>query len=165
MGNRKGNKTGARPQGHNRSPNTMDLYYQHNYKEGLQCDACQQEITRGELQHCCLQVLYDAFSDSESYHIYHAACAEGRDHCIKLQELFPRAISKQISALAYFLGNDSVTLLRWFRMIERICFSLQLEQEVTFRSDTKYKRYEDNPVYKGSKKLYARDPDEELDIL
>jgi len=124
-----------------------DSVKKYQYKEGLFCDLCQEELYRSTIKSAGIQHIYDAFSDSGKYTVLCCICARDADNTIQVSKLFPADVVKQISRLTHYLGRDSVELLGFFRLLERIVTGLELQQDITFGQDTQFKSW--STTYSG----------------
>jgi len=114
-----------------------DSVKKYQYKEGLYCDLCQEEIYRSTIKTAGIQHVYDAFSDSGKFFILCNECARDADNVIMVSKLFPSDLTKQLSRLTYYLSRDTVELLGFFRLLERIATGLEMKQDITFGADRK----------------------------
>jgi len=114
-----------------------DSVKKYQYKEGLFCDLCQEELYRSTIKTAGIRHVYDAFSDSGKFFILCNECARDADNVIMVSKLFPSDLTKQLSRLTYYLSRDTVELLGFFRLLERIATGLEMKQDITFGADRK----------------------------
>jgi len=112
-----------------------DSYKKHKYLSGLFCDTCQEELYRSTISKAGIQLEYDAFSDSGAFYLLCNSCSQEADNTIQVSKLFPSDLTKQLSRLTHYLGRDSVELLGFFRLLEKIATGLELKQDITFGAD------------------------------
>ena len=124
-----------------------DSYKKHIYKSGLYCDLCQEEIYRSTIKTAGIQLEYDSFSDSSKFFILCNECSREANNTIQISKLFPSDLTKQLSRLTHYLNRDTVQLLGFFRLLERIATSLELKQDITFGADSQFKTW--STTYSG----------------
>ena len=124
-----------------------DSYKKHKYLSGLFCDTCQEELYRSTISKAGIQLEYDAFSDSGAFYLLCNSCSQEADNTIQVSKLFPSDLTKQLSRLTHYLGRDSVELLGFFRLLEKIATGLELKQDITFGQDSQFKTW--STTYSG----------------
>ena len=106
----------------------------HQYKEGLCCDGCQCKLFRSTIGMAGIQHVHDSFSDytTGEFKILCAECFQDADGVVRIKDLFPDKLLLQIGRITHYLARDTIGLLQFFRMLERITYSLGLQQERLF---------------------------------
>ena len=125
------------PSGHSRSQP------RHQPKStGLLCP-CTAPIYRSTLSKCALQVRYNPFDQSSTYHTLCPSCAPHADHSVMLRVLFAKDLIRAMANQEAFLGRSSVDLLRWYRWLESVCHKLKLTSSISFGVDKQYREWDE----------------------
>lgn len=127
----------------------------YEYKKGLFCSDCGKAISRKSLKDAGIKHSYSAFSDSSSFSIVCSRCMDGST-TLPLAFLFPKNLQQQISRLTYYLAQDSVSLLTFFRCLESICYALELERDLSI-PDPHYDAFMADKSSADTKRLFYDD--------
>ena len=126
---------------HKRAPNVKTVTKKHSTRRGLFCDGCKTEIFRSTLHTAAIKLLYDAFDSSPEFKLLCKTCGDGADSTVPLARLFPGDFLQSIARITEYCSNDSVSLLRLYRVFETICVKLNLLPDVPLGSNLRYQTW------------------------
>ena len=132
---------------------THHLRTRYDHKDGLYCDGCQCELYRTTIGMAGLQHTYDPASDHTTgeFKLLCIECSRDADGVVRIKDLFPDKLILQIGRITHYLARDTVGLLQFFRVMERITYGLGLQQDLSYGSDSQFQSWS---TLSGNERLF-----------